>query len=187
MKIGYARVSSKDQNLDRQIKLLNQQGIERLYTEKVSATASKRPVFDEMMNFIREDDILYIESFSRLARNTQTLFEIIENLHQQKIQLVSMKENFIISDTAHGKLALTIFLALAEFERDCLHERQREGIQSAKAKGIHCGRPIIALPKNWQTVIKQWESKEITTKKAIELTGLKTGTFYNRYHEYKRQ
>lgn len=127
MKIAYVRVSTVEQNEARQIEALEKYGIEKWFTEKVSAKDINRPKLKEMLDFAREGDTIYIHDFSRLARSTKDLLEIVETLKAKGINLVSSKEN-IDTSTPTGKLMLTMIAAINEFERANLLERQREGI-----------------------------------------------------------
>ena len=134
MNIGYVRVSTVEQNEQRQIDGLNKYNIEKWFIEKVSAKDTNRPKLIEMLEFARTDDVIYIHDLSRLARSTKDLLDIVEQLKSNGVHLVSNKEN-IDTNTATGKLMLTMIGAIAEFERDNMLERQREGIALAKEKG----------------------------------------------------
>ena len=142
MKIAYVRVSTAEQNEARQIEALEKHGIEKWFTEKVSAKDTNRPKLQEVLNFVREGDTIYIHDFSRLARSTKDLLEIVEILNEKKVHLVSNKEN-IDTGTPTGKLMLTMIGAIAEFERQNLLERQREGIEIAKREHKFKGRKPI--------------------------------------------
>ena len=132
--IAYVRVSTVDQNEERQIEALEKRDIDRWFIEKVSAKDMNRPKLQEMLEYIRSGDTVYIHDFSRLARSTKDLLEIVEFLHSKDVGLVSNKEN-IDTTTPQGKLMLTMIGAIAEFERENLLERQREGIAIAKKQG----------------------------------------------------
>lgn len=138
MKIAYVRVSSADQNEARQIEALKNYGIEKWFTEKISAKDTNRPKLNELLDFAREGDTIYIMDFSRLARSTADLLKIVEELNQRQIVLISLKEQ-IDTSTPTGKLMLTMIGAINEFERQNLLERQREGIAIAKANGKYKG------------------------------------------------
>lgn len=133
-KIGYIRVSTIDQNTDRQEIALSELGIKKLFIEKVSGKNTERSQFKKMMEYIREGDILYIESISRLARSTRDLLSIVQQLQDKKVDLVSLKEN-IDTATPQGRFVLTIFGALSELERESTLQRQHEGIAAAHLKG----------------------------------------------------
>ena len=134
MKVAYIRVSTIEQNEDRQVKAIEPFMIDKGYIEKVSGNDTNRPKLREMLDFVREGDTVYIHDFSRLARSTKDLLEIVDLLSQKGVILHSNKEN-IDTSTPTGKLMLTMIGAIAEFERQNLLERQREGIAIAKAKG----------------------------------------------------
>lgn len=175
--IAYIRVSTEDQNEARQIAALKPFNIDRWFIEKISGKDTERPKFKEMMNYIREGDTIYIKDFSRLSRSTSDLLNIIEELKNKKIRLISLKENLDTS-TSTGKLMLTMIAAINEFERSNLLERQQEGIRIAKEKGIYKGRKPIKKPLNWHEVYKQYQTKEITAIEAMKKLNLKRNTFY---------
>lgn len=139
MKIAYVRVSTVDQNEARQMESLKQFAIERWYVEKVSAKDTNRPKLQEMIDFARDGDTVYVHDFSRLARSTKDLLTLVETLKNKGITLVSVKEQ-IDTSTATGKLMLTLIAAINEFERANMLERQREGIAIAKRNGKYKGR-----------------------------------------------
>ena len=139
MRVAYVRVSTIEQNETRQVEGLKKYNIEKWFTEKVSAKDTNRPELQAMLEFVRQGDTVYIHDFSRLARSTKDLLEITEYLNNKGVHLVSNKEN-IDSNTPSGKLMLTMIGAIYEFERQNLLDRQREGIQIAKNKGVYKGR-----------------------------------------------
>lgn len=144
MNIAYVRVSTVEQNEARQIDNLTKYNIDKWYTEKVSAKDTNRPQFQEMINFARENDTIYIHDFSRIARSTKDLLDIVEQLTQKGVFLVSTKEN-IDTTTPTGKLMLTMIGAINEFERTNLLERQREGIAIAVQEGKYKGRKEVKI------------------------------------------
>lgn len=139
--IAYVRVSTVEQNEARQIEALEKHNIDKWYTEKISGKNTDRPQLKAMLDYVREGDTVYIHDFSRLARNTKDLLEIVELLESKGVALVSNKEN-IDSSTPSGKLMLTMIGAIAEFERQNLLERQREGIEIAKREGKFKGGQV---------------------------------------------
>lgn len=185
MNIGYVRVSTVEQNDGRQIEALAKHNIEKWFKEKVSAKDTNRPQLQAMLEFAREGDTIYIHDFSRLARSTKDLLELIELLQAKGINLVSNKEN-IDTSTPTGKLMLTMIGAINEFERMNLLERQREGIALAKADGKYKGRKEIGYPCNWEDVYSQWKNRKITGNNAMELLGLKRNTFYKLVKDYEQ-
>ena len=159
MKIAYVRVSTVEQNEARQIEALKKYDIEKWFTEKVSAKDTNRPQLKQMLEFAREGDTVYIHDFSRLARSTKDLLDIVETLQSKGIHLVSNKEN-IDTSTPTGKLMLTMIAAINEFERTNLLERQKEGIAIAKRNGIYKGRKPIN-PDNFDTLYRDYLARKL--------------------------
>ena len=180
MRIAYVRVSTAEQNEARQVEALKKHNIEKWFTEKVSAKDTNRPKLQEMIDFARENDTVYIHDFSRLARSTKDLLEIVEILNEKKVHLVSNKEN-IDTSTPTGKLMLTMIGAIAEFERQNLLERQREGIAIAKREGKYKGRaPIAVDEEKFRRVCARWREGKITAVQAMAEVELKPNTFYRK-------
>ena len=141
MRVAYVRVSTVEQNEARQLEALKKYDIEKWYTEKVSGKDTNRPKLQEMLDFVREGDTVYIHDFSRLARSTKDLLEILEELTAKGVTLISNKEN-LDTGTATGKLMLTVIAAINEFERQNLLDRQKEGIEIAKKEGKFKGGQV---------------------------------------------
>ena len=177
MNVAYVRVSTIEQNEERQIEALKTHNIDKWFIEKISGKNTNRPELKSMIEFVREGDIIYIHSLDRLARSTKDLLDIVETLQSKKVHLVSNKEN-IDTTTATGKLMLTMIAAIAEFERANMLERQREGIAIAKAEGKYKGRKSIGYPDNWEEIYNKYKNRELTGTKAMELLSLKRNTFY---------
>ena len=144
MIVGYVRVSTVEQNEGRQLVTMDKYSVEKLFIEKVSAKDTKRPQLQAMIDFVREGDTIVIHDFSRLARSTKDLLELVELFNSKGVKLISNKEN-IDSSTPTGKLMLTMIGAINEFERANLLERQREGIALAKEQGKYKGRKEIKV------------------------------------------
>jgi DNA invertase Pin-like site-specific DNA recombinase len=176
-KIGYQRVSTEEQNLDRQEDAFAALGAERVFSDKASGKSADRPGLRAMLNFVRAGDVLYVESISRLARNVRDLLDIVEQLESKGVQLVSQKEA-IDTSTPVGKCLLTVMGAMAEMERGSLLERQKEGIQAAKKRGKHLGRPRAEKPQDWDKVVAQWQEGRITATAAMKALRVSRTTFY---------
>lgn len=174
MKIAYVRVSTVEQNEARQIEALEKFGIEKWFTEKVSAKDTNRPQLKQMLDFAREGDTVYIHDFSRLARSTKDLLDIVETLHSKGIHLVSNKEN-IDTSTPTGKLMLTMIAAINEFERTNLLERQKEGIAIAKRNGQYKGRKPFSSDK-FDGLYSQYLRREITKTELAKQLGISRPT-----------
>lgn len=181
-KIGYIRVSTIDQNTDRQEIALSEIGMDKIFVEKVSGKNMNRPELKKMLEYVREEDTLYIESISRLARSTQDLLSIVQQLQDKGVGLVSLKEN-IDTATPQGRFVLTIFAALAELDRENILQRQKEGIAAARMKGKKFGRPRIEDPKDWTKITALWQNGEITAVEAMKKLNMNRGTFYRRLKE----
>jgi len=141
MKFGYMRVSTFDQNLDRQKKQLEEFGCDRIFFEKVTGTKRERPELNRMLEFLRMNDTVVVTDLTRLSRSTKDLIEITELISQKGAHLKSLKESWLDTTTAHGKMLFTIFAGIAQFERDLTSERTKEGILAARKRGKYPGRP----------------------------------------------
>lgn len=142
MKIGYARVSTTDQNLDSQTAALEQAGCERLYVDEgVTGNSVSRPELDRLMDALREGDMVVFTALDRLARNLRHLWTITERIHERGASLQAINQVYDTS-TPQGKLMFQMMGTVAEFERDLIRERAAEGLKRAKANGKHCGRPF---------------------------------------------
>ena len=177
MKLGYVRVSTVEQNEERQLETMKKFEVEKVFSEKVSAKDTRRPKLQEMMEFARDGDTIYIHDFSRLARNTQDLLNIVEALNVKGVHLVSSKEN-IDTSTNFGKLMITFLAAIYEFERANLLERQRDGIAVAKKLGKYKGRKKVPKPDNFKEVYKKWLNREIKSNAAIRELNISEYAFY---------
>lgn len=169
MKVAYVRVSTVEQNEARQVEALEKHDIEKWYIEKVSGKDTNRPKLKEMLEFVREGDTIYIHDFSRLARSTKDLLEIVEQLGAKKVNLVSNKEN-LDSSTPTGKLMLTMIAAINEFERQNLLERQAEGIAIAKKEGRFKGGQVKRIDEDrFNSAYEQYQMRKINKKEMAEL------------------
>lgn len=186
MNIAYIRVSTIEQNESRQLEGLKKYNIDKIFEEKISAKNMSRPKLQEMLDFAREGDSIYIWDFSRLARSTKDLLEIVEKIKGKGINLISVKEN-LDTNTATGKLMLTMIGAINEFERANLLERQKEGIIIAKQKGKYKGRKEIGYPENWNEIYGKWENREITSNEAMKKLNLKRNTFYKLVNKFRNR
>ncbi len=175
--IGYIRVSTDAQNLARQEALMLQIHPDKLYREKASGKDASRPELKAMLEYIREGDVLHVESISRLARSTRDLLTIIDRLTAKGVEFVSHKEH-IDTCTPQGRFVLTIFAALAELERETTLQRAQEGIQAAKAAGKTFGRPRAVKPPGFEAITAEWRSGQLTAAAAYRKLGLTKTTFY---------
>lgn len=184
MKLGYVRVSTVEQNEERQLETMKLYGVEKVFSEKVSAKDARRPKLQEMMEFARDGDTIFIHDFSRLARNTQDLLLIVEKLNSKGVHLVSSKEN-IDTNTATGKLLLTVIAAIAQFERENLKERQMEGIKIAKKKGLYKGRKPVKID-NFEEHYNRWKNRELSKSQLARELGISRQTLYTLFEKYEK-
>lgn len=185
MKIGYVRVSTKEQNTARQEELMKILGADKIYIDRMSGKDTNRSALLEMMGFVREGDSVIVESISRFARNTKDLLELTEELNNKQVQFISQKEN-IDTNTPAGKFMLTIFGAVAELEREYIRQRQREGIEIAKEAGKYKGRPAKQLDQ-FESVYTQWKSGKITATSACKQLEVSRSTFYRKVNEHEKK
>lgn len=173
---GYARVSTESQNLDRQLDALWKYGVDHIYDEKLTGTKRDRPELAKMLDRMTAGDTVVIESLSRLGRSTKDLIELTELFQSRGVNLVSLKES-IDTSTSTGKLLFTLMSAIAQFERDVIADRTREGLNAARSRGRTGGRPKIS-DDNIKKAVKMYNTREYTVKEIEELTGVKKSTLY---------
>ena len=178
--IGYARVSTEQQNLDRQLDALTRYGVDILYNEKITGTKKERPELTKLLDRVTQGDTVVIESLSRLGRSTKDLIELCELFESKGVHLVSLKEN-IDTQTPTGKLLFTLMSAISQFERDCIATRTQEGLKAARARGRLGGRPKTNQA-DIQKAIKLYNTKEYTLKEIQDLTGVTKATLYRYLH-----
>lgn len=185
MRLAYIRVSTAEQNEQRQIEAMEHYNIEKWFTEKVSAKDTNRPKLQELLDFAREGDVIHIHDFSRLARSTKDLLDIVEQLSKKGVTLVSNKEN-IDSSTPTGKLMLTMIGAINEFERTNLLERQREGIVLAKRAGKYKGGKKKEV-SNFAEQYARYMSREITKSELARVLCISRPTLDRIIKEYLKK
>ena len=179
MKIGYVRVSTLEQHEERQkVELTEKAHVEKIFLDKLSGKDTDRPQLQAMLEFAREGDTVYVSEFSRLARSTKDLLDIVQQLKEKQVQVISLKESFDTSTPA-GELAMTMFAAIATFERKIMLERQREGIALAKAQGKYRGRREAKKPADWQELVTKYKCREISTvSELVRICGCSRPTVY---------
>ena len=191
LKLGYARVSTEQQNLDRQLDALRSAGIQdkNIFCEKMTGTKSHRPQLDslkEKIELARELDAeaeisVTIESLSRLGRSTKDLLNLLDYFKGLGVQLISLKES-IDTNTPTGQLLITVLSAISQFERDLIVQRTSEGLKAARARGRKGGRPEVN-PKKLETALALYRSQEFSIKQIVEQTGISQATLYRKIKE----
>lgn len=181
MKIGYARISTKEQNLDLQIDALEKDGCGRIYTEIMSGTKSERPKLQELVNNLRPGDIVVVWKLDRLGRSLKHLVELVNQFLQQDVGLRSLNDH-IDTTTPQGRLIFNIFASLAEFERDLIQERTTAGLAAARARGRLGGKPK-GLSKQAESIAcaaeTLYKEGKLTVTEIITQLGIARATFYN--------
>lgn len=173
---GYARVSTEQQNLDRQLDMLQKYGVDHIYNEKMTGTKRNRPELEKLLERLTEGDTVVVESLSRLGRSTKDLIWLMETFNNKGVNLISLKES-IDTTTSTGKLLFTLMSALAQFERDVLADRTREGLAAARARGRKGGRRPVDK-ESVRKAVKLYKTKQYTVSEITELTGVKKTTLY---------
>lgn len=181
MKLGYIRVSTLDQNIDRQEVLMKDLGVDKIFIDRCSGKNTNRAQLQEMMQFARSGDVVIVESISRFARNTKDLLNLIDRLVDKDVQFVSKKEA-IDTTTPTGRFMLTVFGAVSELEREYILQRQKEGIAIARQKGKYKGRSRLD-DSNFDAIYKLWINKQISGVDARRKLGYSKSTFYRRVKE----
>lgn len=182
--IAYVRVSTVEQNEARQREALKTFNIDKWFVEKASGKDAKRPVLQEMLEYIREDDIVYVEEFSRLGRSTADLLATVQKIEDSGAKFVSLKENFD-TKTPAGKLQMTMMAAIAEFERAMILERQREDIAIAKREGKYKGRKAVSVA-NIEEYYQRYMTRQGTKTSIAAELGISRTTLDKLFKEYRK-
>lgn len=178
-KIGYARVSSKDQNLDRQTAALKKEKVFRIFTDTVSGLSTQRPGLDGALNYVRAGDQLIVVSMDRLARSLIDLHRLVDELTERGVSVKFLKEGQVYSQdsTPVAKLMLGLLGSVAEFERSIIRERQAEGIAKAKARGVYKGRAKV-LDEEQVAQARTWVGEGIPKAEVSRRLGIGRTTLY---------
>lgn len=179
-KIGYIRVSTQEQETARQEELMKSLAVDKIFCEKISGKNTNRPEFKKMLEYVREGDVLYIESISRLSRSVRDLLSIVDILSSKGVEIVSAKES-IDTTTPQGRFVLSVFAALSELEREQTLQRQKEGIKIAKSQGKYKGRQPMQIDEDlFKRYYKKWINKEITAVDFQKVLKVSRSTLYRR-------
>ncbi|TYS46756.1 recombinase family protein [Bacillus infantis] len=193
---GYIRVSTKEQNLDRQYDALKPyvSDPDNLYHDKASGKDMEREGFKNMLRALRKGDTLYVKSIDRIGRNKQQIKDYLEVFKKKGVRVKIIDLPTTMQDQPEGQewvidminnIIIEVYTSMAEQERETLLKRQSEGIASAKAKGKHLGRPVMELPKEWSKFYKEWKSGKITAVEFMGKVSMKKATFYKKVKEYE--
>lgn len=193
---AYMRVSSKDQNLDRQYEALKGYVTSKdyIYSDKASGKDMEREGFQNMLKAMRSGDTLYIKSIDRLGRNKELIKDYLEQFKKRgiRVKIIDIpttmqdrpsEEEWIIDMI--NNIIIEVYTSMAEQERQNIKQRQSEGIAVAKAKGKHLGRPVMELPEEWDKLYKKWKDGKITAVAFMKEVDMKKATFYKKVKEYE--
>ena len=193
---GYIRVSTREQNIERQLVSLLEAGVEEqnIYVDRQSGKDFRRPSYKKMMRKIREGDLLIVKSIDRLGRNYQEIMEQWQFITKEKkidiqiqdMPLMDTRRTKDLLGTFIGDVILQILSFVAENERDNIRQRQAEGIAAAKARGVQFGRPLIPWPDNFSDLYRKWEDNRITTQEFAAFCNMSRSTLYERIRHYRK-
>jgi DNA invertase Pin-like site-specific DNA recombinase len=174
---GYARVSTVDQNLDRQTDSLGEAGCDYIFSDKATGKNTDRKEFQRLLSVLVAGDTVIVHSLTRISRSTIDLMNIVNDFKEQNVNFRSIKEPWLDTTTAHGKFIFTIFAGVAEFERELTVSRVKEGLEAAKLRGVTLGRPT---EENTTTVkaLSLWREGKLSNAAIIKSTGINRSKFY---------
>jgi DNA invertase Pin-like site-specific DNA recombinase len=179
---GYARVSTQEQNLDRQLKQLKEAGCETIYKEKMTGATTKRPELQKLLDALQEGDIVIVSDLTRISRSTHDLFELVETIKEKGAALKSLKEPWLdtTSDNPYSAFLLTVMAGVAQLERDLIKQRQAEGVQIAKEQGKYKGRVKKYTEKHagMAHAIALYREGKHTVKQICEITKIGRSSLY---------
>ncbi len=184
MKIGYARCSTEEQNLDRQKDALLAEGCERIFEEKESGSRIERPQLQRMLDTLRDGDVIVVCELTRLSRSVKDLFDLVERISGVGADIKSLREPWLDTTTPQGRLLFTMFAGISQFERELTHQRTMDGLAAARARGRMGGRP-----KKNEEAVKQaltlYDSRKHSVKDICKMTGISRTTLYEYINERK--
>ncbi|MDC2945371.1 recombinase family protein [Bacillus thuringiensis] len=193
---GYMRVSTKEQNLDRQYEALKNYVTDKdyIYSDKASGKDMERKGFQDMLKAMRKGDTLYIKSIDRLGRNKELIKNYLNQFKEKGIRVKIIDIPTTMQDRPQeeewvidmiNNIIIEVYTSMAEQERQNIKQRQSEGIAVAKSKGKHLGRPVMELPEEWNKLYKEWKAGQITAVAFMDAIGMKKATFYKKVKEYE--
>jgi DNA invertase Pin-like site-specific DNA recombinase len=193
---GYIRVSTKEQNLNRQLQALQGYVTDEkyIYSDKASGKDMEREGFQNMLKAMRKGDTLYIKSIDRLGRNKAQIKDYLEQFKEEGIRVKIIDLPTTMEDVPEGQewvidminnIIIEVYTSIAQQERETILQRQREGIDVAKAQGKHLGRPALALPPQWTKLYKEWKAGKMKAVEFMDAVEMKKATFYKKVKEYE--
>ena len=186
MIFGYARVSTQEQNLDRQLDILKSADVEEIIQEKISGTKADRPELLKLLEKLRKRDIILVTDLTRLSRSTKDLFSLVEQIEKKGANIKSLKENWLDTTTPQGKLMFTLMAGINQFERDLISQRTIEGLEAARKRGKFGGRKEKLDIDQKKALYQLYLQKEMTVKSICELFNLSKPTLYKVVEEVSK-
>ncbi|MCK9328240.1 MAG: recombinase family protein [Candidatus Cloacimonetes bacterium] len=183
MIFGYARVSTHDQNLDRQLEDLNKIGVDEVFQEKVTGTKADRPQLNRLFEKLRKDDVVIVSDLTRLSRSTKDLFNLVELIQSKGANIKSIKESWLDTTTPTGKLMFTFIAGISQFERDLISQRTKEGLEIARARGKVGGRKQKLDNVKKETIHKLYQEKNMSVMDICKMFSISKPTLYKVINE----
>lgn len=187
MIVGYARVSTQEQNLQMQLDALDKEGCIEVFEEKITGTKKDRPALNEMLKMLREGDRVVVYKLDRISRSTKHLIELAEQFEKKGVEFVSVVDN-IDTSTPTGRFFFRMMASIAELERDIIVERTKAGLKSARARGRIGGRPKVNK-KKMELAVRMYDSKDYSLSEIVKATGVSQASIYrykNKLEEEKK-
>ncbi|RMD04920.1 recombinase family protein [Clostridium autoethanogenum] len=187
MILGYARVSTTEQNLDRQLDALNKAGAEEIIQEKITGTKADRPELNRLLDKLRKNDVVLVMDLTRLSRSTKDLFNLVEQIEKKGANIKSLKESWLDTTTPQGKLMFTFMAGISQFERDLISQRTREGLEAARARGRKGGRrPKLDQAKK-KAIYDLYSQKKTQLKDICDMFEITKPTLYKAVEEMSKK
>lgn len=178
MIFGYARVSTQEQNLDRQLDSLKAAGVEEVVQEKITGTKADRPELNRLLDKLRKGDVILIADLTRLSRSTKDLFNLVEQVEKKGANIKSLKESWLDTTTPQGKLMFTLMVGISQFEKDLISQRTKEGLAAARARGKKGGRKPKLDTNKRKVIYELYLQKKTTVKDLCDMFNITKPTLY---------
>ena len=178
MVFGYARVSTQEQNLDRQLDSLNSAGAEEIIQEKITGTKADRPELNRLLDKLRKGDVILVSDLTRLSRSTKDLFGLVDQIERKGANIKSLKERWLDTTTPQGKLMFTFMAGISQFERDLISQRTKEGLEAARARGRKGGRKPKLDDNKKRALYELYQQKKTTVKDLCDMFSITKPTLY---------
>lgn len=186
MIFGYARVSTQEQNLNRQLDSLKAAGSEEIIQEKITGTKSDRPELNRLLDKLRKGDIVLVSDLTRLSRSTKDLFNLVEQIEKKGANIKSLKESWLDTTTPQGKLMFTFIAGISQFERDLISQRTKEGLEAARARGRKGGRKSKLDKDKKKAIYELYQQKRLTVKAICDMFNITKPTLYKVVEEQSK-